>query len=285
MKKLLALALCAGYGAASAQTPAINPMPDGSRDMYVGLGVQSAPRYEGAQERKTRAVPVLQVQWSNGIFISGMTAGMHLTSEPGFEAGPLLAVQPSRSESGSDGGAVGVGAANEPTFGPGSGVMRLLSSDNPLAGMGDIHTRLLGGGFFNYYLSPQWRLTSSLLWGAGNDRHGGIAELGVQRLAADLAPHHSLALSAGLTVANRHYNQAFFGVTPYQSVTSGNAFYTPGGGVKDVHVSARWNWTLTPGWMITSNVQAVRLLGSAKNSPLVERPANVTVSTALAYRF
>jgi outer membrane scaffolding protein for murein synthesis (MipA/OmpV family) len=285
MKKLLALALCASYGAASAQTPAINPMPDGSRDMYVGIGVQSAPRYEGAEKRKARAVPVLQVQWSNGLFISGMTAGMHLTSEPGYEAGPLLAVQPTRSESGDGGGAVGVGSAAEPSFGPGSGVMRLHSSSNRLEGMGDIHTRLLGGGFFNYYLSPQLRLTSSVLWGAGNDHHGGIAELGVQRLAADLAPHHSLALSAGLTVANRDYNQAFFGVTPYQSVTSGNAVYIVGGGVKDVHLSARWNWTLTPGWMITSNVQAVRLLGSAKNSPLVERPSNVTVSTALAYRF
>lgn len=285
MKKLLALALSASYGAASAQTPAINPMPDGSRDMYVGIGVQSAPRYEGAEKRKNRALPLLQVQWSNGLFISGMTAGMHLTSEPGLEAGPLLAVQPTRSESGDGGGAMGVGSATEPSFGPGSGVMRLHSSDNRLAGMGDIHTRLMGGGFFNYYLSPQLRLTSSVLWGAGNNHHGGIAELGVQRLAADLAPHHSLALSAGLTVVNRDYNQAFFGVTPYQSVASGNAIYTPGGGVKDVHLSARWNWALTPGWMITSNVQAVRLLGSAKNSPLVERPTNVTVSTALAYRF
>jgi outer membrane scaffolding protein for murein synthesis (MipA/OmpV family) len=151
--------------------------------------------------------------------------------------------------------------------------------------MGDINTRLLGGGFFNYYLNPQWRLTSSVLYGAGNDRHGGIAELGVQRLAADLAPHHSLSLSAGLTVVNRDYNQAFFGVTPYQSAMSVNRLYAAGGGLKDAHLAARWNWTLTPSWILTSNLQAVRLLGSAKNSPLVERPTNVTVSTALAYRF
>jgi hypothetical protein len=48
MNKLFLLALTAGCGAAWAQTPATNPMPDGSRDMYIGLGVQSAPRYEGA---------------------------------------------------------------------------------------------------------------------------------------------------------------------------------------------------------------------------------------------
>jgi outer membrane scaffolding protein for murein synthesis (MipA/OmpV family) len=37
--------------------------------------------------------------------------------------------------------------------------------------------------------------------------------------------------------------------------------------------------------MLTSGIQAMRLLGDAKHSPLVERPTNLTVSTALAYRF
>lgn len=285
MNKLFALALFAGCGAASAQTPAINPMPDGSRDMYVGLGVQSAPRYEGAESHKTRAVPVLQVQWSNGLFVSGMTAGMHLSSQPGFEIGPLLAVQPRRTESGWDSNVVGMGTAGDPTFAPGPAAAMRYKAENRLSGMGDVPTRVLGGAFFNSYLGQQWRLTSSVLYGAGNDRKGGIAELGMQRLAVDIAPHHSLSLSAGITAVNRAYNQAFFGVTPFQSVTSENRIYTPGGGLKDAHLSARWNWALSPSWMLTSNVQAVRLLGSAKNSPLVERPTNVTVSTALAYRF
>jgi outer membrane scaffolding protein for murein synthesis (MipA/OmpV family) len=37
--------------------------------------------------------------------------------------------------------------------------------------------------------------------------------------------------------------------------------------------------------MLTSNVQAKRLLGSADKSPLAERSTNLTVSTAIAYRF
>jgi MipA family protein len=37
--------------------------------------------------------------------------------------------------------------------------------------------------------------------------------------------------------------------------------------------------------MLTSNVQVTRLLGSARHSPLVERPTNLTVSTAIAFRF
>jgi outer membrane scaffolding protein for murein synthesis (MipA/OmpV family) len=37
--------------------------------------------------------------------------------------------------------------------------------------------------------------------------------------------------------------------------------------------------------MLTSNLQAKRLLGDARLSPLTERSTNLTVSTAIAYRF
>jgi outer membrane scaffolding protein for murein synthesis (MipA/OmpV family) len=37
--------------------------------------------------------------------------------------------------------------------------------------------------------------------------------------------------------------------------------------------------------MLTSSLQAKRLLGSASHSPLTERSTNLTVSTAIAYRF
>jgi MipA family protein len=285
MKTFLALALLAGCGAAAAQTPGINPMPDGSRDMYVGLGVQSAPRYEGAQNYRTRAVPVIQVQWSNGIFISGMSAGMHLSGQPTVEFGPLLTLQPRRSESGTGSSAVGAGDPGGIYGWAGPPMIGVAKSSNMLVGMDPIGARLLAGGFLNYYLSPQWRLTSTALWGAGADRHGAIADFGVQRLAVDIAPHHAVSLLGGVSLVNRDYNQSFFGVTVPEAVHSGNAVYSPGGGWKDAHIGVRWNWTLAPSWILATNLQAERLLGSAKDSPLTERPTNLTVSTALAYRF
>ncbi|QNA88402.1 MipA/OmpV family protein [Massilia sp. Dwa41.01b] len=54
---------------------------------------------------------------------------------------------------------------------------------------------------------------------------------------------------------------------------------------KDARLAARWNWAWSPSWMLTSSVQATHLLGSPRHSPLVERPTNLTVSTAIAYRF
>jgi outer membrane protein len=282
MHKLFALALVGACSVAKAQTPATNPMPDGSRDMFVGLGVASAPRYQGAHERKERALPVLQVQWSNGVFVSGMSAGMHLSRSPAVEFGPLLALQPRRSRSGTAAGADGM--ADLVSIVP---VAKAALEGRPdrLAGMDTIDARLQYGAFVNYYLTPQWRATSSLLWGAGNARDGGKLELGVQRLAVALGPHHRLSLTAGVTLANRSYNQAFFGVTEHEAGPSVNLAYHPGGGLVDGSVAARWNWALTPSWLLTSSVKAVHLLGSAKDSPLVERPTNLTVSTAIAYRF
>ncbi|KFI05548.1 MipA/OmpV family protein [Massilia sp. BSC265] len=281
MKKLFALVLAVSGSAASAQTPTTNPMPDGSRDMYAGLGVVSAPRYEGADSRKVRALPVLQVQWSNGIFISGMSAGMHLSASPVVEYGPLLAIHPRRSESGTGDG---VGSVEGFTALLPSTV-REMPSDNPLAGMDEIKARPEAGAFFNVYLSPTWRLTGSVLAGAGSDRDGVRGEIGIQRLAMQLAPHHTVSVSAGLGFANRAYQQSYFGVTPEQAMSSGNRLYRPDGGLKDVRIGARWNWALSPSWMLTSSLQAVRLAGDARRSPLVERPDNVTVSTAFAYRF
>lgn len=282
MKKLFALVLAVSGSAASAQTPTTNPMPDGSRDMYVGLGAVSAPRYEGADSRKVTALPVLQVQWSNGVFVSGMSAGMHLSERPTVEYGPLLTLHRSRDES-------GLGGTIDPlrmdAFPSMAVVADRIASGNPLAGMRDIGVRLEGGAFFNVYLAPEWRLTSAAVYGAGHDRNGARMELGVQRLATQVAPHHTISFSAGASFVNGAYNRSYFGVTPPEAFNSGNRVYSPDGGLKDVRIGARWNWALNPSWILTTNVQAARLMGDARRSPLVERPTNVTVSTALAYRF
>jgi outer membrane scaffolding protein for murein synthesis (MipA/OmpV family) len=284
MDKLLALALAGACSAATAQTPANNPMPDGSRDMYVGLGVVSAPAYEGARERETSGLPVLQAAWSNGIFVSGLSAGMHLSDRPSLEFGPLLALQPRRDESGTAGDVGSVINGIGSTLAPEQPVYRLQGTAE-LEGMDVQHARLQGGVFLNYYLTPQLRLTNSLLYGSGNDRDGAVWRVGLQHIHAGLAPHHFLSVGAGMTVANRKHNQAFFGITADESDRTGTPAYDAAGGLRDVHLNVRWNWTFTPSWLLTTGVQAARLQGDAADSPLTRRPTNLTVSTALAYRF
>ena len=282
MHKPLLIALCAACGPAWAQTPATNPMPDGSRDMYVGLGAQSAPRWDGASARRVVALPVVQVQWSNGLFISGLSAGMHLSDDPTLEYGPLLAVQPGRDETGRGRTADGVGVA---LLGPVPNPLRMNLRETRLEGMDKIDPRLQAGAFVNYYPAPQWRITGSVLVGGGIDHDGARLDLGVQRLAVSVGAQHHVALSAGIGIVNRKMNATWFGVSPEQALRSRFDEYTPGGGLQDARVGVRWNWAWSPAWMLTSNLEIKRLLGGAATSPLVERPTNVTVSTAIAYRF
>jgi outer membrane scaffolding protein for murein synthesis (MipA/OmpV family) len=279
---------CAGAGA---QTPAPNPMPDGSSDMYAGLGAVSAPRYAGADQRRTRPLPVLQGQWSNGVFVSGMSAGLHLSTRPVLEYGPLLALHPGRDDGGDGARAIGIqrlaGEGNLPNLTTALVQYNatVLASGNRLNGLPSIARRLQGGAFANVYVAPSLRLTSRALYGAGNEHRGATFHVGLQALNLVAQPHHSVMLEGELVLANRYYNQAFFGIDNDQSVNSGNPLYQAHGGWRDARIGARWNWTLTPSWMVVSALDATRQLGTTRTSPLVTRTTGVSVSTALAFRF
>lgn len=300
MQKTFVLLLAGICGAAGAQTPTTNPMPDGSRDMYVGLGASYSPRWDGAREHKTAALPVLQVQWSNGIFISGMSAGLHLSDNPAFEYGPLLTILPRRDESGLSGGLGGVsGTKTNTDLVPGGGIVPAVKAStgystwtkadalaaDSLDGIEPIPTRVVAGAFFNYYLGQHVRLTNNVQYGAGRDRNGLRYTVDLQRVASEIAPHHSLSAAAGLSFVNGAYNDTYFGVHASVAAPLVGVDYKPGGGLKDVHANLRWNWSLSPSWMLTSLVHVSHLQGDAAKSPLVQRSTNTTVSTALAYRF
>lgn len=283
MKTLLALSLASVCGAVAAQTPATNPMPDGSRDMYAGVGVIAAPAYAGAGGRQVRALPLLQVEWSNGGFLSGLAAGMHLSDTPSLEYGPLLAIHPGRSRQGA-GGVTDAGGRSSVFEGIGAGHTTIPVGAG-MAGMNEVLARLQGGVFVNYYLTPSLRLTNSVLYGAGQERRGLAWSLGLQRTAIEITPQHRLTLAAGVTLVDRAHNARFFGVTQAESDSSGFTVYAPRGGVRDTSVSLGWNWALSPDWMLASSVRATRLRGDAGRSPIVERATGVSVSSGLAYRF
>jgi outer membrane protein len=292
MAKIFALILFCLSGAqvANAQTPANNLMPDGSRDLYIGLGAVSQARYEGSNDSRVLALPVLQMQWSNGIFVAGMSAGMHLSEQPGHEYGPLFSFEGGRSTSGNGAGVFCprcdansgfVGVAQN----PGINGVGAKSNVNKLEGMDDVNPRVLIGAFYNVQLASKWRLTNHFGYGAGNSREGLRWNSDVRYSMSEFASQHHLTLSAGASFANQAYNQAYFGVTRAESLRSLNRRYTPSAGVIDIHAELHWNWALSASWLLTSALNVSRLNGSAAASPLVEKETGVTVSSALAYRF
>lgn len=274
---------------ALAQTLAVNPMPDGSRDMYAGIGLLSRPLFEGSGVRKIDAVPAIQVQWSNGAFISGASAGWHLSGNPNIEYGPLLIVDPGRRGSGlrrSPLGELGSSSITGLVPDPADQAVPVAGTGRGrLDGMRAIDASLTSGAFFNYYLDREVRLLSGFSYGSGNDHRGALAYLGVQKSIIEPAPHHTLVLSAGVNWANGAYQRGYFGVSAAEHLSSGHPIHAPGAGVKDFHAGIRWNWALSNSWLLSSTLEAKILQAAAAASPLTERRAGVSVSTALAYRF
>jgi outer membrane scaffolding protein for murein synthesis (MipA/OmpV family) len=298
MIKFLGLALLGFSSMAFAQTPAANMMPDGSKDLYVGLGVESLPRYEGSSDQRTQIVPAIQMQWSNGIFWSGLTTGMHLSEQPGIEYGPLFAVDPGRSHasvqilgltaaSGTTSLIIGSGAG---TAGPPSGTTNLSSASVSVgrADVNDTGVRLEYGGFFNFYLDPSSRLATSLLYGAGENHKGMLFTVDAQK-SMHPGEHHTLSFSAGFTWANEEYIETYYNVAPDtgELLMSSSIInnYAPQSGIKDIHLGVHWNWELNNAWLLTSQINTTRLTGSAADSPLTDKRNNVTLSAALAFRF
>ena len=153
-----------------------------------------------------------------------------------------------------------------------------------LTGMGDIDAAAEIGGFFNYFVTPQISLTSSLRYGAGNDNKGMVIDLGAN-YAVQLAPQWRGAVGVATTFANSHTMQSRFGVTPAQAITSGYAAYGPGAGLRDARISASVNHFYSRQIAITAAVSASALLGDAKNSPLVRQNSAVTGVLAVSYEF
>lgn len=268
---------------ALAQTPAGKLMPDGSFDMYLGLAAQSSPLYEGARHTRPGAQAVLQVQWSNGWFIAGSSVGLHLSQQPQYEYGPIIAAEGRRDASGTHTVLGDLHAAAD----NGSNLSSLVpqASRNRLIGMDEIDTRLLLGGFYHLQLSPELRWNNRLLGGYGNAHQGLRWTSDLQHKFALPAAHHSLVASLGASIVNQAYNQAYFGVTKAEALRSLHPVYAPSGGIKDVHAQLHWNWALSSSCLLSSGLHWSRLTGATADSPLVEQRSGLAVSSALAYRF
>jgi len=281
MPALALAALLAGLPpAAGAQAPAARMMPDGSRDLYLGVGVQRAPRYQGAGERDTDPALLLQLQWSNGIFVSGLSAGMHLTQGSRFEFGPLVSIEPGRDAAGRQraSGIGGAGGLDMPTFGA---AIPASVTRAEILRFNRVKTSPQAGGFLNYYFNENLRLAGSLQYGAGNDHDGLLLKAGLQQSFTPAA-HHRLSLAATATWANTRYTRDYFGI----SSSSGSLpAYAPGSGLRDVQLALNWNWEWSPRWLMATQLSATRLKGDAADSPLSERRTGVGLRTGIAYRF
>ena len=174
--KLLAFALAAcACAPCLAQSPT-TLMPEGSRDTSAGIMFASLPASEGSRTRNRALIPFLRIQWSNGVFVNNLSAGMQLSRMPHLRYGPLVAV--------------GGDEAREP-------------------GERD-ERKLLVGGFAGYSLLHNLRLDALALHNGARGGGGNTLQL-TARTWMSLAPHHGAALELGIDFADGRYMHSHFG--------------------------------------------------------------------------
>ncbi len=257
---LLAASIIAASGAAQAQAfdaVRLYGDPGSNGQATVGLAAVAGYRYMGSNERRVSVLPALEYRWANGWFV-GTTNGVgyKFSAAPNLQYGLRVTADFGRNE----------------------------SRSSVLAGMGNIKARPEIGGFFNYYFSREFNLTSSLRYGSGNDRQGAQLDLGAH-YGLQLAPQWRTTVGVSATLVNGSYMQSHFGVTPAQALTSQNPAYEAGAGLRDVRVNASVTHFINTEWTLTGGLSVSSLQGDAKNSPIVRERTPITGLLALAYRF
>ncbi|UMR30449.1 MipA/OmpV family protein [Massilia sp. MB5] len=241
MGKQLIAAIALGVAGTSAWAQSsASLLPEGSKDVTVAAIIGNAPDAPGSARRSSYLLPQFSVEWDNGVFLDGLSLGMKMSSEPLLQYGPLISLD--------------------------LGGHRNDGSKTRL--------RPVFGAFVNYQPLHELSLHAHTYAPASSEGSGVLLNLqaGTQFM---LAPHHFLALGAGVNLADRAYMQSDFGTARYQ----------PGGGLHNTYAYGRWSWELNRKFTLVTSVQVSRLQGDAAASPRTAQRTGVTNSLMLRYSY
>ena len=236
--------------------------PQDGWDITLGAGVASLPKYPGADEQKTRALPMVSVRYGR-FFLGG---------DPGSGGGGI-GVNLYRDDHWQIGTMVSLGAYK----------VREESDDARLRGLGDIDgtTRL---GAFAKYTQGWLSARVSVATDVADNRQGTTAELGV---SANWAVSRRLVLSAGpsVTWSDSEHMQTFFGIDALQSQRSGRPQYRAGGGVSSIGFGASARYRFDEHWGLGAFASTAQLQGDAKDSPITQDKTQNVFGVFATYHF
>ena len=223
----------------------------------VRLSASTIANAAGEDRRGLRFMPSVEYHWDNGWMVgSDRGVAYNFSRDPRLQYGLGLSVDMGRQ----------------------------ASETGALAGMGRIDAKPEVAAFLSKELAQDWRITSSLRYGSGNDRQGAVAELGLNH-TINLAPDWRLGLNASTKWANSAYMQTFYGVTSSQAASSGHAVSTPSGGLTELGAGVNLNHHITRQVSVTGGINANSLRGEARSSSVVTKPDSLTGQLSVNYSF
>ena len=248
------LALIA-FGAAAMSSAGAQPNgADDGWSLSIGGGALFSPTYEGDDDYRLSLLPNIEIAYSDRFFASVQNGvGYNVINREQFRAGPIARIVFSRDADGSQPFAI---AGDRTT---------------DLIGLGDVATTIELGGFVEADLGP---LTASLeARQAVNGHDGFVAEAGLRYGGQVFAFGPPIIYSFGprVTFVDGNYNDAYFSVTPTQSLASGLPVFDADGGVHSVGAGATLILPLTRDdkWSAVMIAGYDRLTGDSGDAPLV----------------
>ncbi len=235
-------------------------------DLTVGAALAVSPNFLGSKDTSLKAAPIIEVHYKDRFFLSPLGgAGVNLLKAGNFRAGPLLALDVGRRESGKS-------------------LFQIAGKrDVSLVGLGQVKASPAAGGFAEYRLehfAANVRITQSF---AGDK--GLIANMGAQYstpiavvTSSNKPPIFTIGPKA--TLVDKKYNNAYFGVDDNQSIRSGLDRYTAKGGLQSYGVGSTLLVPLTEHLSATIVASYDRLSGDAADSPLVSQRGSADQASA-----
>ncbi len=220
----------------------------------VGGGLIVAPSFVGARTYSLLAVPNIRVTYKEQFFANFRDGiGYALVNSDGWRIGPVVSYTFARSEK--DGGSIFQVAGG---------------GKSALQGMGDVPGTVSLGGFAEYSLKP-YKVQLHLHKGVtghegftaeGRASYGGVVTYNGPPIIYSFGPH--------IKFGDQKFTNAYWGISPEQSVRTGLDQYHADAGITAYGVNAFALMPLTKSVSVSLVAGFDRLAGPVVNSPLVK---------------
>jgi outer membrane protein len=211
------------------------------RRFRVALGPQLRPRFPGSDEQVL--LPLYDVSTTRGdkpfaFEAADQGASFAFVQKDGFAFGPSFRVEGSRRR--------------EETSLP----------------VDEVGTSIEAGGYGELWIGSAIRARGELRKGVTGHK-GLVSDVMVDYVARD-GDKWLFSVGPRFILADRKYQEAYFGVNPAASARTGLAVYRPDGGIHSVGAAATTLFQLDRSWGLYGYVKYERLIADAADSPIVQ---------------
>ncbi len=238
-----------------------SPVAVDNIDNIVGVGVGIVPTYLGSVHYQVAGAPFFKFSFGENMYLQLTATDLHLNvlNHPWLQFGPAVNYRPERSDN---------------------------TDNNQVDRMHKIDGTVEAGAFLGVQLkaaNPRQRFLASIefLDDVGDVYGGYVFTLSARYWYPVMEPL-DVTLGFSTTWADKNYMNNYFGVNPGNRGSSTLPFFTASSGMRDWSFSPGAVWHFSKEWHVAVGAIYRRLVGDAKNSPLVDGPGQSIPGTGIA---